>query len=68
MATIEERKDVLLKAAYELLSKQEGSSVVLNLLEETVHYDGADCDGGCLREDIATILNVTKDTQTFHVL
>ncbi len=47
-----DRKTVLLEAAYKLLKKQDDSGIVLNLLEQTVFYDGTDCDGSCLMEDI----------------
>ena len=47
-----ERAKTLLKATKELLEKQENSSYVLNLLEETVLYDEAECDGTCLKDDI----------------
>lgn len=47
-----ERATVLLKAAYDLLQKQEESYYVLNLLAETIFYDEAECDGNCLKEDI----------------
>ena len=47
-----ERAAVLLKAAYDLLQKQEESYYVLNLLAETIFYDEAECDGNCLKEDI----------------
>ena len=50
------RARILLKAAYDLLQKQQESHFVLNLLEETVHYDEADCDGYCLQEDISSFL------------
>lgn len=53
-----ERLEVLLRAAYELLRRQEESSYVLNLLSETVYYDGAECDGNCLMEDIAAELDL----------
>lgn len=49
---MEDRKVTLLKACLKLLQKQENSSFVLDLLGETVYYDGADCDGYCLMEDI----------------
>ncbi|APH22439.1 hypothetical protein [Clostridium botulinum] len=49
---MEDRKIILLKACRDLLKKQENSSYVLDLLEETVFYDDADCDGYCLIEDI----------------
>ena len=42
----------LLKAAGTLLKKQEDSNYVLNLLTETVYYDGAECEGACLLDDI----------------
>lgn len=57
--TIElERAKVLLKACYDLLQKQEESHYVLNLLETTVHYDEADCDGYCLKNDIEAELEL----------
>jgi len=52
MAEPKDRKTVLLKAMYELLKKQEESGFVLNLLEESVFYDEAECDGRCLMDDI----------------
>lgn len=52
----EQRMKVLLRAAYELLKKQDDSPFVLNLLAETVYYDEAECDGHCLMEDIAAEL------------
>jgi hypothetical protein len=53
-----DRKTILLQAAYALLKKQRQSSYVLNLLEETVVYDDADCDGFCLMEDIEIELDM----------
>ena len=52
------RKDELLRAAYDLLSKCERSHYVLDAMECTVFYDGTECDGHCLKEDIATVLNI----------
>lgn len=46
------RAKTLLKATKDLLEKQDNSYYVLNLLEETVFYDGAECDGTCLKDDI----------------
>ena len=51
-----ERAITLLKACKELLNKQNESSYVLNMLETTVYYDEADCDGNCLLEDIDALL------------
>ena len=42
----------LLDATYRLLENQVESRYVLNILETTVDYDDADCDGNCLMEDI----------------
>lgn len=49
----EDRKDVLLKAAFDLLAKCNNSPYVLHAPAQVVEYDGADCDGSCLMEDIA---------------
>ena len=54
----QDRKSLLLKMAMELLMRQNESCCVLNLLEETVHYDGAECDGHCLLQDIAIELDI----------
>lgn len=47
-----DRKEVLLRACYDLLMKQVVSGYVLNLLDEIIHYDDTDVDVGCLLEDI----------------
>lgn len=54
----EDRKDVLLKAAYDLLNQQQNSHYVLNLLEETAIWDDAECDGFCLMDEIADLLDI----------
>ncbi|AJD29234.1 MULTISPECIES: hypothetical protein [Clostridium] len=54
---MEDREITLLKACRDLLKKQENSSYVLDLLEETVFYDDADCDGYCLLKDIEMVLS-----------
>jgi len=46
------RAETLLRAAHQLLKRQDKSSYVLNILAETVFYDDAECDGNCLMEDI----------------
>ncbi len=51
---------LLLEQAYKLLNKQNNSRYVLNLLEETVFYDEAECDGHCLMDDIADCLDLGK--------
>lgn len=57
----EDRSITLLKAAYHLLNKQKESFYVLNLLCETAFYDGADCDGYCLMDDIKDYLMERKE-------
>lgn len=54
----EDRKTILLKAAFDLLKKCKDSHYVLDVLEQTVFYDGADCDGSCLMDDIALELDI----------
>jgi hypothetical protein len=56
-----DRYKVLLKAAFDLLKKQNDSTYVLNLLAETVFYDGTDCDGYCLMNDIGYFLDPNYD-------
>lgn len=56
MAEQENRAVTLLKAARDLLMKQNETPYVLNMLEQTVHYDDADCDGSCLIDDIKAYL------------
>ena len=51
-----DRKTELLIATYRLLNKQNETPYVLNMLSTTVYYDGADCDGSCLMEDIEACL------------
>ena len=53
-----ERAKVYLKATSDLLQKQNESHYVLNLLETTVFYDEADCDGYCLKDDIDSFLEM----------
>ena len=50
------REHILLRAAYQLLKKQDQSYYVLNLLEETSVWDEATCDGYCLMEESKDLL------------
>ena len=52
MSHLQARSTVLLKATLELLKKCDDGPFVKNVLEETVFYDNAECDGACLMEDI----------------
>lgn len=53
-----DRKVILLKACRDLLEKCNNSYYVLDVMTETVFYDGAECDGGCLLEDIKAELEL----------
>lgn len=55
-----DRKDILLRAAYDILTKCNRSHYVLNAVEITAFYDGTNCDGACLREEIAEILGIDE--------
>lgn len=52
---------VLLKATHDLLSKCDESFYVLNVLEQTTVYDGVECDGYCLMEDIKEVMEEWND-------
>lgn len=52
------RAEILLRAAYDILEKCDKSGYVVSALEQTAHYDGTDCDGRCLMDDIAIELQI----------
>ena len=52
---------VLLKATHDLLHKCDDSYYVLNILEQTTVYDGVECDGYCLMEDIEAFMEEWDD-------
>tara|TARA_R110000851_G_scaffold238890_2_gene391643 strand:- start:829 stop:1251 length:423 start_codon:yes stop_codon:yes gene_type:complete len=56
-----DRRDVLLRAAFDLLTKCDRSELVLDVSTTTVSYDDTDCDGMCLLGDIATQLDIYGD-------
>lgn len=47
-----QRARVLLKSTHDLLEAADGSPYVEDVLAILVHYDGTDCEGRCLMEDI----------------
>ena len=49
---MEDRKITLLKAALEIFEKCDASHFVASPFEVTAFYDGTECDGYCLMEDI----------------
>ncbi len=46
------RKDVLLRAAHDLLQKCNEGMYVKSVLEETAEWDDATCDGYCLLDEL----------------
>lgn len=52
----EDRATVLLKAVLEILNKCDEGPYVKEFFGETAFYDGTDCDGYCLKEDIEHFL------------
>jgi len=58
-----DRKDILLRAAYDIIKR----STMNRFVEETgsimAHYDDADCDGLCLMDDIAHELDLDDGTK-----
>ena len=57
MSTSMTQEQILLRAAHQLLKKVGNSYYVLNVLEQTSIWHGAECDGGCHMEDIEALLN-----------
>jgi archaellum biogenesis ATPase FlaH len=58
---LEKREIHLLKAVVSLLSQQERSSYIIDMLSALVVYDGAECDGSCLLDDIRDFLEDYKE-------
>ena len=56
------RKDVLLRAAYDLLKRSTQTGYVEEATGILVRFDEANCDGHCLMDDIATELGLDDDT------
>ena len=57
---MEDRKEILLKAAYDLLKQCENAHFVEDPMFITVNYDDAECDGSCLMQDIADELDILE--------
>ena len=58
-----ERANILLKANYDILQKQKDSPYVLNIFEQTAVWDGAECDGYCLMEEIEDYLEYGTEVE-----
>ncbi len=57
------RKDILLRAAFDLLRRADMEAYVRHAPNILIRYDEANCDGSCLMEDIANELGFDCDTQ-----
>ena len=55
-----ERAILLLSKVSELFDRQNETIYVLDLLAEIVSYDGVECDGYCLKDDIECLLSVLE--------
>jgi hypothetical protein len=55
---MQDRKDILLRAAYDLLKRSSEDYFIREATSISVRYDDANCDGYCLMEDIASELKL----------
>lgn len=60
---MDDRKTILLRAAYDLLQRASEDHYVRDATEIRVCYDEANCDGYCLRDDIASELGLEHGTK-----
>jgi hypothetical protein len=60
---MQDRKETLLRAAYDLLKRSAQTSFVESATSIMTHYDDADCDGYCLMDDISSELELDPETQ-----
>jgi hypothetical protein len=58
-----DRKNTLLRAAYDLLKRSGQRGYVQAAQEIQVRYDEANCDGSCLMDDIATEIDIEDGTE-----
>jgi len=59
----DDRKSVLLRAAYDLLKQAKDDHYVRSAISDILtYYDGAECDGHCLMTDIANELGLDEGT------
>jgi len=55
------RRDILLRAAYDILTRCYRCGYVIEANSTMAFYDMANCSGSCLREDIAIQLDIDDD-------
>jgi hypothetical protein len=59
----ENRKDVLLRAAYDLLKRSDKMAYIEEACSIQAFYDNCNCDGYCLMEDIEHELELDEGTK-----
>lgn len=52
-----ERALILLKAMRDLMKKSDETPFVTDIFQLTAVWDGAECDGGCLYEELTDLLD-----------
>jgi hypothetical protein len=60
---MQDRKEILLRAAYDLLRRSTQDHFVREATSIPVRFDNANCDGYCLMEDIAAELGLDDDAE-----
>lgn len=63
----QERYLILLRAAYDLLTVADRAHYVQETNSIVTRYDEANCDGSCLRTDIADELGIDPETDPIPV-
>lgn len=58
---IPDRRDILLRAAYDILKKCEEGPYVKDVMSTTAVWDEVECDGHCLMEEIGNLLGIGED-------
>lgn len=53
-----DRKEILLRAAYDLLQKCNEGPYVQDVMSVTAIWDDIECDGMCLMEEIGDLLDI----------
>jgi hypothetical protein len=55
------RAKILLQATIDILKKCDEGGYVKNVFNETAKWDGVDCDGYCLKEELEQLMEEVYD-------